>query len=350
MKCSNEMEQDMTVTLRNSEAEITVLELPGDKRQITISSDKFALSEIDKSIETRYPLDLIQKILDVKGARALNDEIRREEDPLYTKACLQNDITAYQPDDAFKDKTILDFGCGAGASTLVLSRMFPDARIVGIDLSDKLISLAKARAEYYQYDNVSFLCSPDSKTLPENIGEFDYVVLSAVYEHLLPDEREPLLRQIWFILKPDGIFFLNQTPYRFFPLEGHTTQLLFINYLPKKAARFFACKYSKKVKQDETWQQLLRRGIRGGYPREILGILKRIEAESSPVILKPSRPGFRDRIDIWYWGYAVCIANKYPKMKKMQRVLRIVAKIIYAVSGIVFLPTVSVAIKKKVTL
>ena len=163
----------------------------------------------------------------------------------------------------------------------------------------------------------------------------------------MPDEREPLLRQIWSILKFDGVFFLNQTPYRFFPFEGHTTRLPFINHLSKSIAQFIARKYSKRVKNSETWKQLLRRGIRGGYPGEILRTLKSVDKKSSPELLKPSQLGFRDRIDVWYSGYAVSIANKYPKVKKTQRVLRTVAKIIYMVTGIVFLPTVSVAIRKR---
>ena len=198
----------------------------------------------------------------------------------------------------------------------------------------------------YQYKNVSFLGSPDSKNLPYEIGTFDYVVLSAVYEHLLPDERGPLLHKVWSILNPGGILFLNQTPYRFFPFEGHTTQLFLINYLPKFLARYMACKYSKKIKKSATWQQLLRQGIRGAAPGEIVRKLKRADPQAKPLLLRPGRLGFRDRIDVWYSGYAVCIANKYPKMKNLQTGLRRVAKIMYCLSGIVFLPTVSVAIKK----
>ncbi len=337
----------MEIVLKQSGAVIKIVELTEGKRRIIVDSPKVWMSEKDKCIETSYSVDLIQSILNTKGPTTLNDEIRREEDPLYVQACLEYDIKAYVSETEFKNKRILDFGCGAGASSVILARMFPETEIVGVDFIDKHISLAKERAQYYQYDNLSFLCSPDSETLPPDVGKFDYIILSAVYEHLLPNEREPLLRQIWSILKSDGVFFLNQTPHRFFPFEGHTTQLLFINYLPKSIALFIACKYSKKVKKSETWKQLLRRGIRGGHPGEILGTLKSVDKKSSPELLKPSQPGFRDRIDVWYSGYAVSIANKYPKVKKIQRVLRTVAKIIYTVTGIVFLPTVSVAIRKR---
>ncbi|MHC4587305.1 MAG: class I SAM-dependent methyltransferase [Planctomycetota bacterium] len=336
----------MKTVLKHSEVEIKIVELPEGKRKIIIGSAKRWISEKDKCIETHYPIELIQTILSVKGPYTLNDEIRREEDPLYTRACLENDIKAYVHETDFKNKRILDFGCGAGASSIILARMFPEAEIVGIDLSDQLVSLAQARKQYYQYDNLSFLCSPDSKRLPENLGKFDYVILSAVFEHLLPDERETVLQQIWSILTPDGILFINQTPYRYFPFEGHTTHLFFISYLPDKLAHYCACKFSKRIRKEETWNQLLRQGIRGGHPMEIGRILKKAETDFRPFFLKPCYLGFRDRIDIWYSGYAVCIADKYPKVKNIQQILKYVAKLIYFLSGIVFLPTVSVAIKK----
>jgi len=141
--------------------------------------------------------------------------------------------------------------------------------------------------------------------------------------------------------------FINQTPYRFFPFEGHTTRLPLINYLPDKLALICARKFSKRVSPNADWKKLLRRGIRGSHPEQILDILKKSNPHFTPEILKPSRMGLQDRIDIWYNGYAISIAKKYQKVKKIQPVLRLVSKLIYCITGIVVLPTVSVAILKK---
>lgn len=336
----------MEKVIKHPEAEIRILNLPNGKRQVTINPQNHWINEKDRCFETAYPIDLIQKVLNVKGPFSLNDEIRREEDPLYTKACLECDILGYLPETAFKNKRILDFGCGAGASSMVLARMFPETEIVGIDLSEQLLSLARARAQYYQYNNMSFFCSPTSKTVPQNMGKFDFILFSAVFEHLLPEERAPLLEQIWSLLNPGGVLFINQTPYCYFPFEGHTTHLYFVNYLPDKMAHFYARKFSKRVRGGETWNHLLRQGIRGSCPREIGRILKNSDVCFQPSFLKPSRLGLHDRIDVWYAGYAVYIAYKYPKVKMIQLVLKYAAKLIYIVSGIVFLPTVSIAIKK----
>ena len=336
----------MATILKHPDGHVEITDLHNGKCRITIHSEKYSIPEVERSIETNYSPELIQKFLEVKGLRYLNDEIRREQDPYYTKICMEKEISAYLSRKECENKRILDFGCGAGASGVILARMFPDASIVGIDLDPKLISLAKSRAEFYGLNRLTFECSPSGKELPERLGTFDAVVLSAVFEHLLPDERNIVLRQIWSLLNPAGILFINQTPYRWFPFEGHTTHLPLINYLPDKLAHKMACRFSHRIGKNETWESLLRCGIRGSTPREIIKILKKTDAQYRPQLLHPSRLGFRDRIDIWYAGYAISIAHKYPKTQPIQKILRIVAKAIYYLTGIVFLPTLAMAIRK----
>jgi ubiquinone/menaquinone biosynthesis C-methylase UbiE len=333
--------------LEHPEAKIEVEELSSGRRLIRVISNTLSIAPYNSQLETGYSLELIERIFQVKGPVSLCDEIRREEDPYYTKICIEKDILAYCSEQDFKNKRILDFGCGGGASTIILAKMFPEAEIVGIDLVGQLISLSDFRARQFDLNNISFICSKSGKELPANLQGFDYILLSAVVEHLLPDERMAILSQLWSLLKPNGVIFINQTPYRFFPFEGHTTRLLFINYLPDKLAHFCACKFSKRVTPHENWAGLLRRGIRGSYPKQILSILKQTDPQFHPKILKPTRLGFRDRIDIWYAGYAVSIAKKYPAVRVIQKILRLFSKFIYYISGIVFLPTVSLAIMKK---
>lgn len=338
----------MSIIIEHSNAEIEITELTDGKRKLSVQSEHFCLSPIDQSIETEYPLELIKQILDVKGPGCLCDEIRREEDPCYVRICLEKNILAYCSEGEMANKRILDFGCGSGASSAVLAKMFPASEVIGIDIDENLLSLARSRAKHFGLGNLEFLCSPSGKELPQGIGKFDFVVLSAVLEHLFAYERKSIFDQIWSILQSGGVLFIDQTPYRYFPLEGHTSRLLFINYLPDKLAYFAARKFSKrqKVREAPTWNYLLRYGIRGSCPSEVLSILKKTNPESYPTLLKPTRLGFRDRIDVWYDGYAVYIANKYPKVRRIQKVLRIIAKAVYNLSGIVILPTIAVAIRK----
>lgn len=46
----------------------------------------------------------------------------------------------------FEDGRILDVCCGFGATNLVLAKKFVNSEIVGIDLSEQLLALARAKA------------------------------------------------------------------------------------------------------------------------------------------------------------------------------------------------------------
>ncbi|MFC1842807.1 class I SAM-dependent methyltransferase [Candidatus Dependentiae bacterium] len=298
--------------------------------------------------ETNYSPQLIKEILDIKGPAYLCDEIMRDECPEYLEKSLTYSILSYVEKQAFANKRILDFGCGAGASTMILNRMFSDldnVKIVGVELEEKFIKLAQSRAKHHNYDNITFLRSPDSNSLPENLGTFDYVILSAVFEHLLPKERKQLFPKIWGLLNPGGILFLNRTPYRYFPIETHTTGLPFINYLPDKLVRFCAHKLSKRNLKNDTWDMLLRKGIRGASIREITHILQHATNKQSkpifrPIFLQPNKLGLKDRVDLWHHE------TNTTKHKRIKNIIFLLLKALKITTGTTLVPNLSLAIKK----
>lgn len=287
----------MCIILKHREALIRV-EARQDQRAITVEPAAGLFMPVRKWV-TSYPPELIEHVLRVKGPAFLCDEIMRDESPKYVQHRFHWDLLSYVATEDWVGRRVLDFGSGSGASSMVLSRMFPRAEIVGVELMPEYVALAEHRAAFHQVgDRVSFQLSPDPKCLPANIGEFDYVVLSAVYEHLLPEERQTVLALVWSRLKPGGVMFVNETPNRWFPIETHTTGLPLINYLPDRLTLHCARRFSQRVNTDESWSQLLRRGIRGGTAREILGVLNR--DGNTAELLTPTRLGVKDRIDLWY--------------------------------------------------
>jgi 2-polyprenyl-3-methyl-5-hydroxy-6-metoxy-1,4-benzoquinol methylase len=220
----------------------------------------------------------------------LCDELRRDEDPSYVEADLRDGILGFTDASDFQGLRVLDFGCGSGASTIILSRLLHGASITGVDFDESSLGLASARARHYGICNVSFVCSSHPGSIPADLGLLDAVVLSAVYEHLLPNERASILSSLWSILRPGGRLFINQLPHRWFPFELHTTDLPFINYLPNRAALYVARRFSKHVRHDETWIELLRAGIRGATRAEILSILRHA-APNEPVLIPRRRRG-----------------------------------------------------------
>ncbi len=135
--------------------------------------------------ETAYPVDLIRQIFEVKGPGWLCDEIARDESSDYTGAALKWQLLSYVGEEQFENARILDFGCGSGASTSNLSRMFPSAKIVGIELEQDLLSIARSRAKYYELDNVELYLSENSEEVRDDLGLFDHIIMTGVFEHLV---------------------------------------------------------------------------------------------------------------------------------------------------------------------
>jgi predicted O-methyltransferase YrrM len=274
------------------------------------------------TLDTSYPVELIQQILEVKGVDWLCDEISRDEDPQSIQRSFETDFLPYVGLAEFEGKRILDFGCGSGSSTMVLARMCPRSEIVGVELSPEYLAIAEARRRFYGYTNITFKLSPQGTTIPQDLGPFDFVVMSAVFEHLLPEERPVIMAALWSQLKSGGCLLLNQTPHRFFPFESHTTGLPLINYLPDRLAHAMARRFSTRGLGEETWKSLLRKGIRGATEREVLRSIGSHEPQSRPVLLKPRL--LKDRIDVWY----LALGQKHRAIKiACREMLRVVERV-----------------------
>ncbi len=288
-----------------------------------------------RSWVTSYPVELLLQFFVTKDL-SVCDEIKREEDPDYVEHKLRTEVLSYLPPAAFAGRRILDFGCGSGASPLVLSRLLPPCEIVGVELVPELLELARQRANYFGRASLKLMQSPSGDSLPPDLGEFDFIMFNAVFEHLLPHERRALLPLVWSHLRPGGVLFLNQTPYRWSPEETHTTQgIPLINYLPDSLALKVARRYCKRVSPDESWESLLRRGIRGATVPEIIGILG---GPARAQLLRPL-PEIGDRIDLWYRSLS-------PRHHWLKRSLWMSLRLGKLVSGREVTPTLSLAIRK----
>jgi 2-polyprenyl-3-methyl-5-hydroxy-6-metoxy-1,4-benzoquinol methylase len=268
-------------------ARVSILGLPNGRSRIVVDgTDEYVHM---REWETSYPRWLIERVLDLKGPAWVCDEIARDESSEYTAAALKWALLSYLGEDRFAGARILDFGCGAGASTVALCKMFPTAHVVGTELETNVLDLARARANFYGLRNVEF--RPSGVELPEDrrLRLHRHV---GVFEHLLP-ERTALMF-VRSMVRPGGVLFLRETPHRYFPLETHTTGLPLINYLPRRLALAVARRFGRGDNAQVTWDELLRSGIRGGSIGEIRKLLP------EAVVLRPSRQGMEDLIDLWY--------------------------------------------------
>ncbi|MEQ1646240.1 MAG: class I SAM-dependent methyltransferase, partial [Pyrinomonadaceae bacterium] len=248
---------------------------------------------------------------------------------------------AYFDLEQFSQSRILDFGCGCGASTMWLARQFPQSEIVGVELKDDFLAIAKARSEHYGHTNVSFFQSPGGSELPIEMGQFDIVIMSAVYEHLLPTERKVILRKLSSCVRGGGFLFLNQTPNSLFPIELHTTMLPLINYIPDSLAFAAAKRFSKRVEPEDSWDELLRKGIRGATVCEITGNLGK--NGSAFTMLEPTRHGFTDRVDLWF------STTNPSNLYSVKKLARVTLKALYKLTGLAMIPDLALAFQKEIT-
>jgi hypothetical protein len=194
--------------------------------------------------------------------------------------------------------------------------MLPQAEIIGVELDAEKIDTANRIKVFRAVQNVSFLCSPSGDALPLEVGKFDFVMLSAVYEHLLPQERQIVMPLIWSVMKPGAAIFINQTPYRYSPYEAHSTGLWFVNYMPDKLAHFVVRHLAGRnpgINKSPDWNAHLRGGLRGGTEKEIIRNLTGGDSAAARM-LQPQQNGVRDRADLWF---SSTNQRRYRAVKKL---------------------------------
>lgn len=227
---------------------------------------------------THYPIDLIEAVLEVKGAAWVCDEIMRDEDPGYVRRNLAQVLEAYAGPWQASVGRVLDFGCGCGSSTVALAAQFPNAEIVGVELLEKQADLARRRLEHHEVGGARVLVSPSGDSVPDDLGLFDLVCLSAVYEHLLPGERPVILGLLSSLTRVGGTLLVFETPDRM--------------------AFVLARRFSARVDARATDADLLREGLRGATAGEITRNLRARGGDWER--LDPTAAGVRHPSQIWY--------------------------------------------------
>jgi SAM-dependent methyltransferase len=97
---------------------------------------------------------------------------------------------------------VLDVACGSGASALpAAEQVGPNGRVLGVDVSERLLALARAKAEQAGLDNVEFRLG-DMRDLELPAASFDVVLL--VFGVFFVPDMEALTRDLWSLVKPGG--------------------------------------------------------------------------------------------------------------------------------------------------
>lgn len=129
---------------------------------------------------------------------------------------------------------ILDIGCGDGKITSIISKLIPKGKILGIDLSDEMISFANEKFSSKDYTNLTFM-QKDANIIEFN-NEFD-IVFASFSLHWITDFT-PFMSNINSTLKKNGTIIFTIPLGISDPLDQATKELIqhpywsdfFINY------------------------------------------------------------------------------------------------------------------------
>ncbi len=125
-------------------------------------------------------------------------------------------------------ETLLDAGCGTGAMIKLLAQDIPGKEYHGIDLSEKMIEVAKENGEAIHFQQ------GDCEALPYPDNSFDVVTCSMSFHHY--PNVENFFRNAHRILKPGGRLILRDMTSRssFILWIINHIELPLANYVAKK--------------------------------------------------------------------------------------------------------------------
>jgi len=101
---------------------------------------------------------------------------------------------------------VLEFGCGTGSTAITHAPYVK--HIQAIDISSKMLAIARDKAKANNIDNISFQCITIEELNQPNEGLDAVLGLSIL--HLLED-KEAVIAKVYKMLKPGGLFVTSTT-------------------------------------------------------------------------------------------------------------------------------------------
>jgi len=107
---------------------------------------------------------------------------------------------------------VLELGCAAGGNLIPFAVAYPDAQVIGIDLSPEQINAGREVAQRLELRNLD-LRALSITDIDETLGKFDYIICHGVFSWVPPVVREAILRVCRDNLAPEGIAFISYNVY-----------------------------------------------------------------------------------------------------------------------------------------
>ncbi len=103
-----------------------------------------------------------------------------------------------------KSPKVLDLGCGTGNITKKVLERFPEAEVTCLDISDKMIEIAKEKLS--EYDNINYIIG--DFTVVDIEDKYDAIISSLALHHIPTNEgKKEMYEHIYDALKVGGVFY-----------------------------------------------------------------------------------------------------------------------------------------------
>ncbi|HHV60149.1 MAG TPA: class I SAM-dependent methyltransferase [Clostridiaceae bacterium] len=136
-------------------------------------------------------------------------------------------LERYSADDIFKDKTVLDIGCGAGGKTIYYTSLGA-SMVYGIDILPQYeIEANQLAQEKGLSDRFRFVVG-DATHLSFDDNFFDTIIMNDSMEHVANPEE--ILKECRRVLKPGGRLYINFPPY-YHPYGAHLSDAIGIPWV-----------------------------------------------------------------------------------------------------------------------
>ncbi|OEH85463.1 methyltransferase [Desulfuribacillus stibiiarsenatis] len=132
-------------------------------------------------------------------------------------------------EEMFKDKIVLDIGCGAGGKTLYYATL--GAKVVfGIDPVEKYKEEATQLATKKGLQDITTFITGDAAKMPFESNVIDTIIMNDAMEHV--DDPVAVLNECYRVLRKGGKLYINFPPYHH-PYGAHLSDVIGIPWVHK---------------------------------------------------------------------------------------------------------------------
>jgi len=146
----------------------------------------------------------------------------------------------------WREKEILDVGCGTGA---ILQRLGNPEKNVGVDLAEEAVSLCHRRG-------LTNVRQGDICALPFGDASFDAVICSSVLYHQWVSDLAAAVREMRRVLRPGGLLLVNVPAFRFLH-SAHDVAVMTARRFRKPEIRKLLLDQNFKIQRLTYWTTLL---------------------------------------------------------------------------------------------